>query len=292
LRSGYPDLVAAGPASSLGATVLIAECTWEPGSRAIARAIRRDVSTPGVHPSPQAARRLSRWALRALDGDRVHYAVLSEAERPGFAATWGVDPSRVHATLFRATAADVSGAGNPEQAADVTVPLDRCSGVFAGGDNLRDYRPLLAAAPSIGARVTVATRLDLGGIAGAAEAGPVAPDVYAQRAAGAAVVVVPLVSDSVRSAGQQTFLNAMYHGKPVVVTDTVGVREYIDDGVTGVLVPPGDPVALAAAVNRLLDHPDDAAAIGQRARAAVLERFLPEHYYARLIELARNLGHG
>ena len=48
---------------------------------------------------------------------------------------------------------------------------------------------------------------------------------------------------------------AMAHGRPVVATAVGGLVDAVEDGVTGVLVPPGEPVALRAAIERLLeDH--------------------------------------
>ncbi len=41
-------------------------------------------------------------------------------------------------------------------------------------------------------------------------------------------------------------------GKPVVVTDVGSIPEIVDDGVTGLIVPPRDPAALAEAIIRLL----------------------------------------
>ena len=49
-------------------------------------------------------------------------------------------------------------------------------------------------------------------------------------------------------------------GTAVVASAVGGIPEVVDDGVTGLLVPPGDPAALAAALNRLLADPARAAA--------------------------------
>jgi glycosyltransferase involved in cell wall biosynthesis len=66
------------------------------------------------------------------------------------------------------------------------------------------------------------------------------------------VAVLP----SYREAQGLALLEAMALRRPVVATNVGGVPEMVEDGVTGLLVPPRDPVALGAAIARVLtDHP-------------------------------------
>jgi len=88
----------------------------------------------------------------------------------------------------------------------------------------------------------------------------------------AAVVVVPLLA-SAASFGITAALEAMAMGKALVVTATDGLRDIVNDGETGLVVPPGDAVALRDAVQRLLEHPEQRRALGDAARAAVVERY-------------------
>jgi glycosyltransferase involved in cell wall biosynthesis len=62
-------------------------------------------------------------------------------------------------------------------------------------------------------------------------------------------------------------------GKPVVATDIDGVREVIRSGATGILVPPGDPGALAAAIILLLKDREFARQLGEAARTEIPPRF-------------------
>ena len=66
---------------------------------------------------------------------------------------------------------------------------------------------------------------------------------------------------------------ALAHGVPLVGFDVGAVRDYLVDGQTGILVPPGDTDALARAIERLLTEPDEARAMGQSGRDLVAARF-------------------
>ena len=66
---------------------------------------------------------------------------------------------------------------------------------------------------------------------------------------------------------------ALAHGVPLVGFDVGAAREYLVDGETGLLVPPGDTVALAQAIDRLLNDPAEAVSMGRRGRELVSDRF-------------------
>lgn len=66
---------------------------------------------------------------------------------------------------------------------------------------------------------------------------------------------------------------ALAHGVPLVGFDVGAIREYLADGETGLLVPSGDTTALAQAIDRLLNDPEEAAAMGRSGRELVSARF-------------------
>ena len=74
-------------------------------------------------------------------------------------------------------------------------------------------------------------------------------------------------------------------GKPAVATRVGGVADVVHDGKTGLLVPPGDSDAVAAAVLTLLDDPDRARALGEAARREVGDRFTIERLADDLADL-------
>lgn len=86
-------------------------------------------------------------------------------------------------------------------------------------------------------------------------------------------------------------LEAMALGIPVVASDLPVLREVVQPGRTGLLVPPGDPVALAQAVDGLLDRPARAAALGQRARKVFQTHFTLDPVVSRMAELYRRCAH-
>ena len=91
-----------------------------------------------------------------------------------------------------------------------------------------------------------------------------------------------------------TILEAMAAGRPVVATRVGGAEEMIADGVTGVLVPPSDPSALAGALRRGLGAADGGAAMGAAARQRVETEFtlagMMQRYERMYIEVARSKG--
>jgi glycosyltransferase involved in cell wall biosynthesis len=66
---------------------------------------------------------------------------------------------------------------------------------------------------------------------------------------------------------------AMALGKPVVATDIGGAREIVDHGRTGLVVPPGDPDALAQAIKQILQREDKGRAMGEEGRRRVKSLF-------------------
>ena len=87
-------------------------------------------------------------------------------------------------------------------------------------------------------------------------------DLVRQYARAAAAVVPSLYEGFGLPAGE-----AMACGVPVISTTGGALPEVVGDA--GLLVPPADPAALAAAIRRILDHPDEGRVLGQRGLARV-----------------------
>jgi len=85
-------------------------------------------------------------------------------------------------------------------------------------------------------------------------------------------------------------LEAMACGKPVVSTALpTGVSWVNQHNVTGVIVPPADPMALAGAIERLLDNPSLRQQLGENGRRRVADEFTAEEMIARTLEVYRSI---
>jgi len=82
-------------------------------------------------------------------------------------------------------------------------------------------------------------------------------------------------------------MEAFAHARPVISTYVGGIPELVRDGENGYLVPPGSAGDLAAAIERIVRDPANAAAMGQRGRGRVLEAFREDTGAARLAALFR-----
>jgi glycosyltransferase involved in cell wall biosynthesis len=102
--------------------------------------------------------------------------------------------------------------------------------------------------------------------------GPVPPRELGGYYDRASVVAVP----SRREGYGLTAREAMAHGRPVVASAVGGLLEAIDDGVTGVLVPPRDVAALREALEDLLVDDAKRKRLGAAARAYAVEHFSRE----------------
>ncbi|GAB3133837.1 hypothetical protein GCM10027289_24400 [Tsukamurella serpentis] len=221
-------------------------------------------------------------ARRALPRAAAVWSQCS-AVLPLMAKEWGVAAHRLH---FVPLGIDTDF--YPEQ----PLPETPLTVMSAGEDRYRDHATLVRAVSAVARRIP-GTCLELASsLPFEAPAGLVT--VHTERLNGrirelyarAAVVAIAL-RPTVTGSGLTVVLEAMASGRPVVVTDNPGVSDYVQHGVTGLLVPPGDVDALATAIESLLVDQDMRVEMGRRAAAAARSRFTSELMAAHLAAVLR-----
>jgi len=108
------------------------------------------------------------------------------------------------------------------------------------------------------------------------------PSVLSQ----AAVVVLPTFYPE---GLPKILLEAAASGRAIVATDVPGCREVVRPGENGLLVPPHDPAALAAALASLLADPERRASMGRLGRARAEAEFSEEHVFAQTLAVYQDL---
>ena len=112
--------------------------------------------------------------------------------------------------------------------------------------------------------------------------GDVSRDRLAQEYVSADFFCMPSLQESFGI----VFLEAMAAGLPVVACRAAAIPEVVEDGVTGLLVPPRDPEGLARALEALIADPERARAMGEAGRQAV-RAYVPERVATRFLEAVR-----
>jgi glycosyltransferase involved in cell wall biosynthesis len=221
-------------------------------------------------------------ASAALRRARAVYA-MSPAQIDFLVRDWGVRRDRAHLMDMGIDAQFWQDGG--------TLP-DPEVVVGAGNDRHRDHGLLVEALRTVQRR-RPSVRLELAThhpVQVPAEVGrrypslahPAMRELYAR-----ASVVALALKENLHLSGLSVLLEAMACARPVVVSNTSGMSEYVSHGQNGLLVPPGDADELARAVEELLNEPERARALGQAGRESVETRFSTERQASRLADIIR-----
>jgi hypothetical protein len=140
--------------------------------------------------------------------------------------------------------------------------------VAVGGDSRRDYATLAAAARMTGIPLTLGCYpRNLAGIDLPQNVNVVtgiSHEDYRRLLLAADVVVTPTTAPAYPS-GQSVVLEAMSLGKATLTTDSPAMRDYVTDGIDGMLIPAFQPAAIADAIKELLANPDRRDSLGKAA---------------------------
>lgn len=110
-------------------------------------------------------------------------------------------------------------------------------------------------------------------------------DDVAAEMAKAHIIALPSYGEGL----PRVLLEAAASGRPVVASDIPGCRTIVRDGETGLLVPPGDSVALANALQLLIDDKELRLRMGAAGRALVMEKYTTDHINGLLVDLYSSL---
>jgi hypothetical protein len=281
---GFParwrDMLSACAARALGRRfrLVVSDATWEPRSM-------RDESTASF--LWRINERLSKWMVRYLNNGQTTFCFLSTAEVDGFLADTGCSPQQAVFTPFCVTAPPPELVSRLSKSHGFSEDLPPY--IFAGGNTLRDWELLIDGLGDLDIQVRVATSHTGRQWPDNFVVGPVPAAEFFHLASRATVGVVTLRSDIIRSAGQQTYLNLLSMGVPVVVNDAPGVREHLEDIPGAFIIPPDDAEALRRRVAWLIDEENRATVeeMVRAGKAVVDERFGPAAYLKRLVSLAQ-----
>lgn len=258
--------------------LVVSDATWEP------RSVPEE-SSAGV--AWRINRRLGRRLVSELAGPGTVFCFLSRTEVSRFLDETGLPPGSAVFTPFLVT---VFGEDQRLFASGPSPGPEPYA--FTGGNTLRDWPLLIDALAAVPFPVRVATHHVHRAWPQNFVVGPVPPEDFFAVAAGARAGVVTLRTDVVRSAGQQTYLNLLRTGVPVVVNDAPGVIDHLAGVPSAFVTAPSDPEEIRARVCWLMDEANAAAvaAVVGEGQRVVDREFGEAAYYRRLVELARALG--
>jgi glycosyltransferase involved in cell wall biosynthesis len=242
--------------------------------------VERYEGVPGLPPPlpPDPA-----WRARE---ERVYRGATSIFSMSEFAARslmrdYGVDPARVHVVGAGPNVAP--GHPEPALAREPAILFVGRSFVAKGGPELVEaFRRVRREHPE--ARLWIVSQGPTGPLPeGAIFHGALGPEALAALFARASVFALP----TLREAFGLAFVEAMSFGLPVVGTRIEAIPEIVAEGETGLLVPPRDPAALAAALCALLADPTRARRLGAAGRARAAERFGWERAVGKMLDVLR-----
>lgn len=251
--------------------VVVSDATWAP------RSARHESKAPRLWGLND---RTNRGLLERIAGPRTVACFLSRDEVAWYLADTGRPPAAAVFTPFFASSEPPSDLHRRPE------PY-----LFSGGDTLRDWSLLRDALGGLDIRVRVATRHTGGVWPRNFDVGPVPHAEFIALAGAATAGVLCLREDVCRSAGQQTYLNLLRFGVPVVVNDAPGVSDHLAGLPAAFVTAAGDADAMRRAVLGLVDRlaEPDWPTVRARAQEAVADRFSQASYLRRLLSVARSL---
>lgn len=174
---------------------------------------------------------------------------------------------------------------------DVDIEIGEGDYLFAGGDTGRDYRTLIEAMRGLPYKLIIAAlyrdHFDGINIPENVSIMTLNPDEFLQYIAKCRAMILPLYAGKLQAGGHQTFLNAMFMGKTVIVGDDNGAEEYISDGIDGFIVQPQNETDLRSAMVMVMENIELCRRIGINAKQKA-QLFSKENFSSELLKIINN----
>jgi glycosyltransferase involved in cell wall biosynthesis len=215
------------------------------------------------------------------------FLVYATAQKQFIERRWKIPGRRVRFTPFMVDSAFF--------APDQVQPHDESPQICAVGLERRDYPTLLRAVEGLPAKVVIAAASPWSKRSDSTQGQAIPANVEVRRFtqyelrqlyADSRFLVMPLENVEFQ-AGITAILEAMAMERAVVCSRTAGQTDAVIEGETGTYVPPGDPAALRAALEHLLNHPEAAERMGKAGRRIVQQHMCLERYTEGLNEIVR-----
>lgn len=217
-----------------------------------------------------------------------HITVLTQAEAEEYSRLYGIPTCRI--MLNPLPSYDIF-----EEVRNLTASSRDKSSLYihASGRSSRDYATLVRAVEGLGVRTVIHGRgynfkglhvppnVEIGDLASREE--------FRRLVYGAAIEVVPL-KPQLRPAGSSQVVFAMMMGRPVIVTANPSMVDFVEHGVTGLLVEPGSASAMREAIVYLLERPAEAAQMGRAARQRYETIHTFEQFARRTHQILHEVG--
>jgi glycosyltransferase involved in cell wall biosynthesis len=235
-------------------------------------------------------RGLRRAVMRRAFATVDRFVVFSNFERELYSRHFQIPVAKFEMIHWGVREPAIVGTAHPSASREAPGPDTIC----AVGTQARDYATLLKAMRTLPhiRLVLVASPKSVRGL-------PVPSNVTVRfnipRFEAEAVIrdsrflVLPLLHSDV-PCGHVTMVTAMFLSRAILATQSAGISDYLVPDHDGVVVPPGDPAALAAAIDKLWNDPDTTRRLGENGRAFALANCTEERtiaYVRRLIERLR-----
>jgi glycosyltransferase involved in cell wall biosynthesis len=237
--------------------------------------------------------RILRLVFRFLDSKRIHFVIFSEFERTLYANALGLDASRISYIPY----GNMNEEAEPEPDASVGESISKDPMLreffFSGGYSNRDYLSLIETFKELPLNlVIICSRLnteitDVPIPANVRVLRDMPSEKFDAYVKAAKACIIPIAHDT-GAAGQSCLLRYMKYKKLIIATDTGIIREYVADGISGILVK-NNREGLASAVRAVTIGVEKYQKYGDAAYKRYMEQFSSQAIARRIDQMMNQI---